>query len=78
MESVVVRVLKVRPMLNREWYVLIIPTEDSNSRDFYLGHERYGVQEFMFGCDVENDDEALALVELNVNEYMKDYVENYI
>lgn len=68
-------VLKVT--VENGFYVLVIPNGEYH--DFILAHEDYGVYEHMFGCEVENDDEAveLALSNIECGNYIQYYIDDY-
>ncbi len=69
-------VLKVT--VENGFYVLIVPNGEYH--DFILAHENYGAYEHMFGCKVENDDEAveLALAYIENENCIQCYIDDYL
>jgi len=74
----------LRVDLNEEYYVLIFPKQDKayngetleGWRDFWLFKSHYGISEFMFGCKIESNREAIELAENIAHHYIQQFEEN--
>lgn len=67
----------IRVRFEDGYYVDIVHAADyDNVRDYFLKREGYGTVVFMFGVEVDSDEEAVEIAEANVDEYIADlYVE---
>ena len=69
-------VFKIQITLSGGYYGLILPSvAHPGYHDFWLFHNDYGLASYMFGCEVENDDEAIDLFMGSVYDYIPDFQE---
>ena len=59
------------------FYILIIPTEESN-REFFLKHDEYGHMDYMFTLDTTNNDECIEIALANADDYIDDYIDTHL
>ena len=60
-------VLKVN--LENEYYILIVPNAVEGIREFFLANELVAKVDYMFGCYVADDEEAIEIAVSNADEY---------
>lgn len=56
------------------FYVLIVPVPDSDNFTFYLAHPQYSTIMEMFGCTIDNPEQAAEMAYNNALDYMADFI----